>query len=62
MIVVGSAGTHFSVPIEGETYLVELLAIAGNVLLCSDFGYLPWFSLLWHGPEAYSRLFISIYS
>ena len=32
MVVVGGAGAHLAVPVEGETYLVELFAVAVDIL------------------------------
>ena len=37
LIVNGVTGAHFAVPIVAETYFVQLLAIAGNILISSDF-------------------------
>ena len=40
MVVTRVAGAHLAVPIVAKTYLVELLAIAGNVFNGSHFGVL----------------------
>ena len=40
LVVFWFAGAYFAVPVIAETYLVELLTVAGDVLHCSDFGVL----------------------
>ena len=40
-VVVGVAGAYLAVPVVAEAYLVELLAVAGNVALGGDGGVLP---------------------
>ena len=39
-IVVGVAGTYLAVPVETETYVVELLTVACYVFTCCNFGML----------------------
>ena len=36
MVVVGVAGSYLAVPVEAETDLVKLFAVAVDILLCCD--------------------------